>query len=247
MITAIIMAAGKGTRMRSDLPKVLHIFNGRPFIEGVFESVKKVADEVVVVLGHKAEEVLAVLPATTKTVIQEKQLGTGDAVRTALVKLSPDTKTVLVIPGDCPHILPETLSQVLQVHQQHNFPLTLATVVVPDYEDWRQAFMRFGRIVRGADGSVNRIVEYKDATEAEKELREVNVSMYAFDVTWLQEHINLIKNENATGEIYLTDLVGIAKETFGFVTAVQLKNIVQGLSVNSPEELLLLESVYNVS
>lgn len=231
--------------MRSDLPKVLHTFKGRPFIEGVLESARVVADEVVIVVGYKAEEVLAVLPATVKTATQEKQLGTGDAVRAALTKVPLETDTVVVIPGDCPHIMPATLSLVLQAHEQQPFPLTLATVVVPDYEEWRQAFVRFGRIVREADGSVSRIVEYKDATDAEKELREVNVSMYAFDAAWLRAHIHALKNENAAGEMYLTDLVAIAKEKAGGVTAVQLENIAQGLSVNSPEELILLHAVHN--
>ena len=244
--TGIILAAGKGTRMRSDIPKVLHYFRGKPFVRSILETAHSVMGSVVVVVGFRGDDVVGVLPEGVLVARQENQLGTGDAVRAALAVVPQETDIVLVMPGDLPQLEASTLEHLLRVHKAQSFPITFATVIAPDFLDWRIAFERGGRIVRDPDGRVLRIVEYKDATENERAITEVNVSIYAFKASWLRQYISKIENNNAAGEIYLTDLIAIAVAEAGGVTAVPILDIRQGAGVNSPEELHLLEQLHAV-
>lgn len=242
--TSIILAAGKGTRMLSETPKVLHEFQGRPFVCSVYDKATSCSDETVVVLGHKGEEVAKVLPKEVKIAWQKEQLGTGDAVRTALTEVSSDTDTILVMPADHPHITTETLAELLIKHRSHDFPVTFATVGFADYEDWRSAFLRHGRVIRNEQGAVEKIVEYKDASEAERAVTEVNVGVYAFDAGWLRQHISELNNKNSAQEIYLTDLVAVSVVTAGGAFASILTDVRQGLGVNSLEDLSVLQNLH---
>lgn len=242
--TGIILAAGKGTRMRSELPKVLHHFRGEPFVRRIAQTARKAVESVVVVVGYRGDEVIEVLPNGVLVARQEMQLGTGDAVRSALNAVPDDSEVVVVIPGDLPQIDSETITKLLQIHLAQISPLTFATAVTPDFEDWRNSFYRFGRIVRDEHGRVRRIVEYKDATDTERDIHEVNVGIYVFDLVWLRIHIPQLRSENAAGEIYLTDLIALAVSQGAGVSAVPIPDIRQGAGVNSPEELHLLEHLH---
>ncbi|MCA9356797.1 NTP transferase domain-containing protein [Candidatus Nomurabacteria bacterium] len=242
--SSIILAAGKGTRMLSETPKVLHEYEGRPFVCSICDKAISCSDETVVVVGYRGEDVIKVLPEGVKVAWQKEQLGTGDAVRTALVEVSPDTDTVLVMPADHPHITAETLAELFTKHHSHDFPVTFATVSFSDYGEWRSAFVRHGRVIRNEHGVVEKIIEYKDADEEERAITEVNVGVYAFDTSWLRQHIGELNNNNNAQEIYITDLVAVAVATAGGAFASPLGDIRQGLGVNSLEDLSVLQGLH---
>lgn len=239
----VVLAAGKGTRMRNEKPKVLHEFRGKTFIASVCEAMSNIADDTVVVLGHAAEDVQRELPPHVRVALQEHQRGTGDAVRVALGEISEKEGSVLVVPGDHPHLESQTLGRILDVLRDTAAVMVFATAIVPDYIDWRSVFVRSGRIVRDGNGAPLRIVEYRDATEEERVTTEVNVSIYAFDLTFVRAAISLLEPKNAAGELYLTDLVRIAMEKGHRVVGLPLEDIRQGMGVNTPEDLEMLERV----
>lgn len=240
------MAGGKGTRMRSDIPKVLHSFRGRPFVNSIFDTAHAVFDEVVVVVGFRGDEVVGVLPKGVSVAHQAQQLGTGHAVLIALDVVPQDVDVVFVMPGDLPQISAHTLSHLRDQHIAQSLPLSLVTAITPDFLEWRSAFERFGRIVRDTHHRVQRIVEFKDASEDERDIREVNVGIYAFNAQWLRTHISKLGTNNKAGEMYLTDLIALAVSDGGGVNAVPIEDIRQGAGVNSPEELELLERLHDV-
>jgi bifunctional UDP-N-acetylglucosamine pyrophosphorylase/glucosamine-1-phosphate N-acetyltransferase len=214
-ITAIILAAGQGTRMKSARPKVLHELAGRPMIHHVVEAALGAgAEDVVVVVGHGRDEVTAYLsrafPGNVRTAVQETQQGTGHAVRCALPALSERADRVLLLYGDTPLLdaaelarLPEALGAGAR--------LSMLTVRVPDPTG-------YGRIVRDAGGRVVRVVEQKDATEAERAIDEVNPGIYLARAAFLREAVAALKPNNAQGELYLTDIVEMAARAGGAVT-----------------------------
>ena len=199
---AIVLAAGKGTRFRSELAKVLHPVGGRTMLRWVLEALRPLAlDAVVVVVGHQAEAVTeeaeaAQIPGLV-TVLQEQQNGTGHAVRLGLAPVA-DAQTVLVLPGDLPLIDSASLSRVLDARGVR--PAALLTMALDEPSG-------FGRVVRGTDGAVARIVEHRDATADERRLNEVNTSVYAFDGARLTAELRALSTENDQGEEYLTDVI----------------------------------------
>jgi bifunctional UDP-N-acetylglucosamine pyrophosphorylase/glucosamine-1-phosphate N-acetyltransferase len=245
MSTAIIiLAAGKGTRMNSNMPKVLHRFHGKPFVQNVCENARAVADAVIVVVGFRSEEVAAVLPSDVIIAYQEQQLGTGDAVKEAL-RMFPDSfDTILVISADHPQLQKETLQELLRVHRLQPFPLTFASVILSDFSEWRSSFAHAGRILRGENGFVRRIVEYKHGSKVERAINEVNVSLYVFNGSWLRTHIDQLQKHDSVDEIYITDMIEMAVTKSGGATAIPLNDARQGLGVNSQDELRVLEEIY---
>jgi bifunctional UDP-N-acetylglucosamine pyrophosphorylase / glucosamine-1-phosphate N-acetyltransferase len=237
----IILAAGKGARMSGEKPKVLTDIGGRPMLSYLLSTVKKVhINKPIIVLGHKADEVKKEIGEGERYILQTEQLGTGHAVQEAVSHLLPSAEYVMVLYGDHPLISPETITKLYDFHlNQDSSPVTLGTVVVPDFTDWKKPFYDFGRIIRDKKGTIIKNIEKKDATSEELETKELNPSYFCFDLDWLKENIKKIDKKNAQGEYYLTDLIGMAKyqgyELNSFILPTH-----EALGVNTPEQLALV-------
>jgi len=235
---SIILAAGQGTRMRSRLPKVLHPILGRPMVLYALEAARAVSDYApVLVVGHAAEVVRSAVEAADGSALfalQEQQLGTGHAVMSARAAVPAEADLVLVTCGDMPLLRAETLRQLVSAHQQSGGVITMTSVVgeVP---------RGFGRIVRGADGSVRAIIEEADATPEQLALQEYNVSAYCFDANWLWGHLEKIQL-SAKKEYYLTDLVAMAAAEGRRIEALVLQDRLETLGINTRVDLADAES-----
>jgi len=216
---AIVLAAGKGTRMRSTLPKVLHPVAGLPLLAHVLNAIDSIPSTAafaplnstittqrpIVVLGHEAEQVEDKIGPRCQYALQEEQLGTAHAVLAAentAQELNPVPQTILVCYGDTPLISGQILARVLIEHLTSQATLTFLTAITENPSD-------FGRVVRNTDGSVREIVEMKRATEEQRRINEVNSGVYCFDQSWLWPALHMLPM-NASGEYYLTDLVAVA-------------------------------------
>lgn len=205
-LDVLILAAGLGTRMRSNHAKVLHMADGRPLIDHVCRTAAALSPEnIFIVVGHQAEEVRsAVLTEFEQNKVtfveQKEQLGTGDAANAAREYLEGRDSTILVLSGDVPLIRPETLKGLIQQHHTHRN--TACTILTVD----QSHPAGYGRVIRGPGGAFERIVEQKDATESELEIGEVNAGIYCFNTRRLFDALRNVRNENAQGEYYLTDV-----------------------------------------
>ena len=234
---AIILAAGKGTRMKSDLPKVLHKVAGISMLEHVFRSVNAINPEkTVTVIGHKAELVEQVLAGQTEFVRQTEQLGTGHAVMMAEPVLENLSGQTLVIAGDTPLITGESLKNLIDFHINHK---NVATILTAEADNP----FGYGRIVRNQHGEVLKIVEQKDASDFEQQIKEINTGTYVFDNARLFEALKNINTNNAQGEYYITDVIGIFRENGEKVSAYTLKDFDESLGVNDRVALATAESV----
>jgi bifunctional UDP-N-acetylglucosamine pyrophosphorylase/glucosamine-1-phosphate N-acetyltransferase len=234
VLDIIVLAAGLGKRMRSDLPKVLHPLAGRPLLGHVLETASSLAPRrIFVVHGHGAEEVRAAFPeASIEWVLQAEQLGTGHAVRQALSHLAVDGD-VLILYGDVPLVKAATLRRLLEASRGGVAMLT-AELDNPS---------GYGRIVRDAAQRVARIVEQKDASSSELAIREVNAGFYALSARRLSGWLAHVKNDNAQNEYYLTDIVAHAVGEGAPVVAVKAEDPWEVAGVNSKQELAGLERV----
>ncbi|EFF91475.1 MULTISPECIES: bifunctional UDP-N-acetylglucosamine diphosphorylase/glucosamine-1-phosphate N-acetyltransferase GlmU [Streptomyces] len=207
----VVLAAGEGTRMKSATPKVLHEICGRSLVGHVLAAARELNPEnLVVVVGHAREQVtahLAEVDAAARTAVQEKQKGTGHAVRMGLEELGGSVEgTVIVVCGDTPLLTAGTLRDLAAAHAGDGNAVTVLTAEVPDATG-------YGRIVRDAEtGAVTAIVEHKDATEAERAIREINSGVFAFDGRLLADALGKVRTNNSQGEEYLTDVLGILRE-----------------------------------
>jgi bifunctional UDP-N-acetylglucosamine pyrophosphorylase/glucosamine-1-phosphate N-acetyltransferase len=201
----VILAAGKGTRMKSSIPKVLHPLAGRSLVEHVLRTADEFeAEETVLVVGHGAEAVEDALSGrqNVRFVVQSPQLGTGHAVLQAESVLAGRTGTVLLLYGDVPLLQADSLKRLLESHRAANAAATVLTAELPDPYG-------YGRIVRDASGGVARIVEERDASAKEREIREINSGIYALEVEPLFDALHRLATDNSQGEYYLTDLVAM--------------------------------------
>ncbi len=234
---AVILAAGKGTRMKSDLPKVLHKVAGISMLEHVFRSVSAIEPEkTVTVIGHKAELVEQVLAGQTEFVRQTEQLGTGHAVMMAEPVLENLAGQTLVIAGDTPLITGESLKNLIDFHINHK---NVATILTAEADNP----FGYGRIVRNQHGEVIKIVEQKDASDFEQQIKEINTGTYVFDNARLFEALKNINTNNAQGEYYITDVIGIFRENGEKVGAYTLKDFDESLGVNDRVALATAEGV----
>ncbi len=205
-LASIVLAAGKGTRMKSGLIKVLHPVAGMPMIAWPVAAARNAgSDPIVLVIGHQANAVQSTFRGATdiRCAMQEEQLGTGHAVACALEALSGFHGTVLILCGDTPLLRSETLTAMLEFHRDNQAAVTVLTALMDDPYG-------YGRVVRDVSGRVSRIVEQKDADPDEQEIREINSGIYCMDSEFLSANIREIGNDNAQKEYYLTDLLAIA-------------------------------------
>ena len=244
-LVAVILAAGKGTRMNSDLPKVMHPVMGRPMVHWVVDAARAAgATKVVLVIGHGADLVRdyfakqADLAGKVEFALQEKQLGTGHAVMMAKPNLEAAAagSDAFVLCGDGPLIRPETLATLLSLHRSEKAAATLATSVIADPKG-------YGRIVRDAAGKLAKIVEQKDASEAERAIREINPSYYCFRADDLFHALSRVGNKNASGEYYLTDVFELLRNDGRTVAAVDAVPPEDVLSVNDPAQLAEVDAI----
>lgn len=245
-VQIIILAAGHGKRMQSELPKVLVPLHGKPLVTHVLEQIKSsgITSVPVIVVGQHRELVMKTLGDSYKYAVQEEQLGTGHAVMSAKSMLPLDTKHVMVLYGDHPFISASTIKNLMAKHLNTDSKLTMATVQLPDFLEWRSVFYNnFGRIVRNESGDISKIVEFKDTkTDEERNIKEVNPSYFCFDAEWLWENLKKINTDNAQKEYYLTDLVKIAMQEKIKIQSVSIDPR-EALGVNSKQELETLEGL----
>lgn len=242
-IKIIVLAGGLGKRMGNvDLPKVLLPLKGEPIVNYVLRAihVSGVDNQPVIIIGKMAEKVKKVLGPDYLYVHQAEQLGTGHAVASAKDVLLGKADHILVLYGDMPLISPETINNITATHLHENCVLTMATVTVPDFADWRAGFSDFGRIIRGPQGELTGIVEKKDATSTQLAIKEVNPSYFCFQADWLWQNINKLTNTNKQGEYCLPDLAGLAFQQGKKIVTVAIKPE-EALGVNSSDHLRLID------
>ncbi|WP_102399450.1 bifunctional UDP-N-acetylglucosamine diphosphorylase/glucosamine-1-phosphate N-acetyltransferase GlmU [Haloimpatiens massiliensis] len=234
---AMILAAGKGKRMKSSMPKVLHKVCGKEMINHVIDTMRKAEiDDVNVVIGTGSEMVKeATQNRNVIYSLQEQQLGTGHAVMCAKEFLQNKEGVVTIFTGDAPLIKAETVKKLIQYHLENNFKATILTSVIDDPAE-------YGRIIRNAEGSVEKIVEFKDCNQEEKKVNEINSGMYCFNITSLLNSLEKLNNNNAQGEYYLTDVISILKNEGEKVGAIDT-DFEETLGVNSRVQLSQVEEI----
>lgn len=229
--TAVVLAAGKGTRMKSSLPKVLHTICGKPMVEHVLDATREAGVEKnIVVIGYGAEKVEEALSQQAQFVYQKEQLGTGHAVMQAKELLADYNGPVLVVCGDTPLLTAKTLSQLLEWHKNQQAVATILTSIMDKPTG-------YGRIIRNDQGGVVKIVEEKDASSAEKLVQEINTGTYCFDSQALFKALEKITPNNAQGEYYLTDVIGLFVEDNLPVAAIAAADVLETMGVNSRQHL----------
>jgi len=235
-LEVIILAAGLGTRMKSATVKVLHRAAGLPIIDYVVYLATQISDKPpVVIIGHQREAVQKWLGHRARFAVQEKQLGTGHAVLQAEKILGKSSaRNILILSGDVPLTRAETLRRLIEEHERSKNALTLLTMRLSDPA-------MYGRIVRDSSGAVVKIVEAKDAGDAEKAIDEVNAGIYVFGSGHLFENLHKLSSDNAQGEYYLTDLLGMLRKSGKRVGAMIVDDPVEALGVNSRSELATVE------
>jgi bifunctional UDP-N-acetylglucosamine pyrophosphorylase/glucosamine-1-phosphate N-acetyltransferase len=230
-LMVVILAAGKGTRLKSELAKVLHRAGGRTLVEHVVRACQPLDAKILVVIGHQGEEVRSsVTPLGATTVLQRPQNGTGHAMLIARSAMDSQARTALVLPGDAPLIRTETLRTLLETHREGRAAATILTARLSDPSG-------YGRIVRNPDGSVVAIAEEKSASSAEREIHEVNSSIYCFSLEKLWPCLAQVRPENIHREIYLTDAIAILNQQGERVLAVEATDAKEILGCNTRVEL----------
>ena len=223
---AVVLAAGKGTRMRSDLYKVLHTVCGLPMVEHVIRAVKQSGvTQVVSIVGHGAEQIKEVLQDASQYALQREQLGTGHAVLQAKDLLGNQDGNTLVICGDTPLLTSDTLTELFAYHEQSGARATILTALADNPTG-------YGRVIRSASGDVLKIVEQKDASPEELAVQEINTGTYVFDNQALFSALSQVTNENAQGEYYLPDVIEIMKSQGDVVSAHIMPDMNEALGVN---------------
>lgn len=232
MLRTIILAAGKGTRMKSDLAKVLHLLYGRPLLSYVVEAARAVgSQDISIIIGHQGDAVREQFQEPGLNFIEQRELlGTGHAVLQAQASFAGYGGDVLILCGDVPLIQVATLRSLRLCHQKQQAAVTVLTTLVPEAAG-------YGRIVKGQDGKVQRIVEERDATVAEKQIKEINTGLYCVQSPFLFDALRKIKNNNAQREYYLTDIIAIARESGAGVGSLIAADYREVMGINTLEEL----------
>lgn len=241
MNISIILAAGEGTRMKSEVPKVLHRVCGKPILEYVINASKDAeVEKNIVIIGHGGEKVQEYFKAAditfrTQPIGEEFPYGTGFAVKQA-IDLIEDTSTVIILYGDTPLITKHTVNKLIQFHKEEGNQGTVLTAILEDATG-------YGRIIREEDGNISEIVEHKDASIEQKQIKEINSGIYCFNGGLLKYALSQIQNDNAQGEYYITDVISILKNEGHRVGAYIIDDSVEIHGVNSRVQLAFSESV----
>lgn len=236
-LVAVILAAGKGTRMRSKYPKVLHKVGGKPMLQHVIDAATVAGcDEKVIIVGHEAELVEEMVGTQGKIALQAEQLGTGHAVMQTAEALKDFTGTALILCGDTPLLEGEELKKFCEAHKASGAAATVLTAVMDDP-------FGYGRIVRDANGNVQAIVEQKDATEEQKAIKEINTGIYCMECPLMFDVLATLTNDNAQGEYYLTDVLEKLNKAGQKVGGVITEDSDMVMGINSRKQLSVAEGV----
>jgi bifunctional UDP-N-acetylglucosamine pyrophosphorylase/glucosamine-1-phosphate N-acetyltransferase len=237
---AIILAAGKGKRMKSDLPKVLHTINGRPLVSILLDTVAKLEFErIVVVIGHQGEQVKEKLRKyPVEFAWQHEQKGTGDAVKAAERLMADFEGTTVVINGDVPFLSTDSINKLLDQHEKTGAAATCLSAFPHNPRE-------YGRIIRDGDTDrLKRIVEYNDASPEIRQIREINTGTFCFDNQLLFDALRDVRDNNVQGEYYITDVIKILHDRGHRVSVVTIDNPDEAEGVNSVEELEQMATIF---
>lgn len=235
-IAAVLLAAGKGTRMKSKFPKVLHPLAGKPLVVHALDALAPLTTEpAVVVVGHEAETIKTAIGENARFALQDPQLGTGHAVMQAEEALRGTADLVVVAYGDMPLLTEDTFRRLIETQKENNGPVTMLSIVVDNPRG-------FGRVVRNATSHVTAIVEEVDCTPQQRDITELNAGVYCFRGDWLWDALPRIEL-SAKGEYYLTDLVAIANQDDGAVQAIILEDAREAIGINTRVHLAEAETL----
>ena len=237
-LRVIILAAGKGTRMNSDLPKVLHKLNGKALLDFVLDESELLNPiETILVVGFKKEQVISHTEnrINLKYVTQIEQLGTGHAVLQTEELLKNNKGHIIILYGDVPNIKASTLKPIIDEHIINNRDLTLITAEIDDPSG-------YGRIIRDKNGNLLKIVEEKDCDDDERKIKEWNPGIYIFKIPEVFEVLNNIRTNNASKEYYLTDAIGLAQQSNMQIKAIKIANYNEVIGINTADQLEELKS-----
>lgn len=238
-VAVVILAAGMGTRMKSDKAKVLHEIQGRPMILYVVETARKIAgDDVIVVIGYQAEEVRAIVSDTAELLFadQDQQLGTGHAVLCALPQIPAHCDHVIILCGDVPLIQPETIATLVEDHLKARRDVSLLAVEIDNPAG-------YGRILLDDNKQISAIVEEADASADQKLIKLINSGIYCFDKAFLSEALPEIRANNAQGELYLTDIMSIGYQEKRNMGVVVGTNCQQLIGINTCQDLATVDAI----
>lgn len=244
LVSSVILAAGDGKRMKTGIPKVMNLLKGEPLVSHVVRAVEGAGftHKPVIIVCANHTLVQNYLKDRADYTIQEKQLGTAHAVGCAESLLAGKAGSVIVLYGDMPLITSASLKHLANVHEEYKDTVTLMTVSVPDFNEWRSQFADFGRIKRDVDGNIIDIVEKKDASPEELQITELNTSYFCFNAEWLWKNLKEVKNQNAQQEYYLVDLVRIARAQGQRIGTVSV-NPKEAVGINTKEHLDIAETI----
>jgi len=240
----VILAAGRGTRMNSELPKALVPLKGKPMINHLLDSVVKadIDKNPIIIVSPDNREIIseALKDYKVQYAIQSEQLGSGHAVACAKDLIKPETDNIIVLYCDHPFLSAESLKKCATTKIE---AVMVMTTKLPDFDDWRHNFYHWGRFVRNAENEIERIVEFKDATPEEQTITEVNPGFMAFNSSWLWPNLKLLSNDNAQHEFYLTSLPGMAFAEGYKIPSISIEAR-EAMGINSLEELKVSESLF---
>ena len=237
MLSTIILAAGKGTRLKSDRPKVLHVIKGKPSVFHVIDLAKKVSSEVIAIIGYKYQEVQTEIENSyndIKFALQIPQNGTADAVLKGIPFLNDNIDAVIVLSGDAPALTYDSLKLLIAEFQNNNRLVSFIAAEIPEPA-------KYGRVIL-ENNEVKKVVEFIDATDEEKEINLVNSGVYIFDVDFLKNTITKVQKNDNNGEFFLPELIEIAAKENKAGVAI-IKNYNEILGFNTKEQLELLNSL----
>ncbi len=233
-IVAIVMAAGKGTRMKSKKSKLVHKIYGKEIIRRAIENAKRAGiDEVITVVGYQKEQIQEVLGDSVKYAIQDEQLGTGHAVMKAAKLLEGKSGKVLILNGDHPIMRPETLRNLVEESNKRGESATILTMV-------HDKMIPYGKIMHDSNGMIKEIVEHKDCNEEQLQIKEVNLGMYCFDIQDLLEALKCLNNDNVQKEYYLTDVIKIMYDKGLKTGSIVVSDNAEVLGINDRMDLQIL-------
>ncbi len=240
MLKAIVLAAGKGTRLHSDtskLPKVLHQAGGHTLLDWVLKHIDFIApQDITIVVGYEGNQVKASAGAQYRYAEQTEQLGTGHAVQMAMPLLADYDGPVLICYGDMPLIKRETYLHLCNQHQKQGDDCTMLAYV-------SDKDLQYGRIIRDEDGRFDQVIEDRDCTPEQKKITELNAGVYVFNAQRLREGLKMLKNDNAQSEYYLTDIPAWLKAQGGRIGVVQTTGEYEGLGVNTKADLAFVDEI----